>query len=241
MVRPRAWLNLRYTVPARRAAFVAGLASLGFLAVDGIPRKPEGSDIFVTWNRIGDADAAARRFESAGNAVVVAENASWGNEFAGESWYTIARSHHNTAGNFPVGDSERWDSLAIDLLPWRTQGETVILLQRGIGSAPVAMPRTWGSGIPGRTRQHPGIRAAISLEADLARAGKVITWGSGAAIKALMWGIPVESHMPNWIAEQDNTDNGRLEMFRRLAWAQWRLSEITDGIPFRRLLDAALK
>ena len=52
-----------------------------------------------------------------------------------------------------------------------------------------------------------------------------------------MWGIPVESHMPNWIGAQDNTEAGRLAMFRRLAWAQWQLSEIATGEPFRRLLN----
>jgi hypothetical protein len=72
----------------------------------------------------------------------------------------------------------------------------------------------------------------------LAKASKVVTWGSGAAIKALMMGIRVESHMPNWIGEQDNTDEGRLAMFRRLAWANWRLSEIESGQAFRWLLQS---
>jgi hypothetical protein len=47
-----------------------------------------------------------------------------------------------------------------------------------------------------------------------------------------MWGIRVKSYMPEWCGEQDNTDSGRLEMFRRLIWAQWRLSEIEKGEPF---------
>ena len=51
-----------------------------------------------------------------------------------------------------------------------------------------------------------------------------------------MWGIRVESHMPNWIGEQDNTDEGRVAMFRRLAWAQWTLEEIESGEPFQRLI-----
>jgi hypothetical protein len=42
--------------------------------------------------------------------------------------------------------------------------------------------------------------------------------------------------MPQWIGEQDNTDAGRLAMFQRLAWAQWRLSEIESGFAFRWLL-----
>lgn len=59
---------------------------------------------------------------------------------------------------------------------------------------------------------------------------------SGAALQALLWGIPVASEMPDWIGAQDNTDAGRLAMFRRLAWAQWTLEEISDGLPFRSLL-----
>jgi hypothetical protein len=50
-------------------------------------------------------------------------------------------------------------------------------------------------------------------------------------------GIPVISEMPNWIAEQDNTDAGRLEMFRRLAWAQWKISEISNGQAIACLLS----
>ncbi len=55
-------------------------------------------------------------------------------------------------------------------------------------------------------------------------------------MKALLWGIPVESHYPRWIGKQDNTDAGRLAMFERLAWAQWTHEEIAEGLPFRRLL-----
>lgn len=55
-------------------------------------------------------------------------------------------------------------------------------------------------------------------------------------MKALMWGIPVESHYPRWVGVQDNTDEERDRMFERLAWCQWQLSEIESGLPFRRLL-----
>lgn len=97
------------------------------------------------------------------------------------------------------------------------------------------MPKNWTA--PGRVRKHPGKSAAIPLEKDLAKAGKVVTWGSGAAVKALMMGIRVESHMPDWIAAQDNTDQGRLDMFGRLAWAQWRLEEIASGAAFEWVLS----
>lgn len=233
----RAWLNLRYTVPERQAAFRAGLMALGYQVVDGIPTERRSGDVFVTWNRIGGADAAAMEFERAGLPVLVTENATWGNDFAGLRWYTIALGRHNTAGCFPVGGPERWDDLGVELASWRTGSEVVILPQRGIGPPGVAMPRGWGQGIKGRMRPHPGQRPCVPLEQDLARAGKVVTWGSGAAVKALVWGIPVESHMPGWIAEQQNTDESRLAMFRRLAWAQFTLKEIESGYAFDRLLS----
>lgn len=192
--------------------------------------------MLVTWNRIGEADRIAKRC----GLVVVAENAAWGNGFLGGKWLTLARNRHNTAGNFPVLGSERWDRLGVDLAPWRQQGELVILPQRGIGSPPTAMPRTWAAEAlaryGGRVRKHPGRKEAKPLADDLANCGRVVTWGSAAAIQALMWGIPVTSEMPNWIGEQDNTDAGRLDMFRKLAWAQARMSEIESGEAFERLM-----
>jgi hypothetical protein len=233
----RAYLNLRFTVPERRAMFTEGLRRLGYEVVDGLTKSPERGDILVTWNRIHEGDEAARAFTERGNAVLVTENASWGNEFADKNWYTLARNFHNVAGMFPVGGPERWDSLDVELEPWRTEGETVVLASRGIGPAVYRMPARWPSEQRGRIRPHPGRGASKPLREDLAQCGRVLTWGSGAAILALMLGIPVKSHQPQWIGEQDNTDAGRLAMFRRLAWAQAEHEEIRCGEVFERLLS----
>jgi hypothetical protein len=234
----RAWLNLRYTVPERRRIYAAGLKRLGYRIEQGATLAPRNGDILVTWNRFGIGHESAKQFEKHGLSVLVTENAAWSNDFAGSRWYTIARTRHNTAGMFPVGDDARWDDLGVDLPEFRAEGETVILPQRGIGSPPTSMPRRWMDRVkePGRVRLHPGTRPALPLEQDLANCGRVITWGSGAAIRALLMGIPVTSYMPDWIGEQDNTDAGRLAMFRRLAWAQHRHSEIESGEAFARLL-----
>lgn len=244
----RAYLNLRYTVPERRAAFTEGLRRNGYEVVDGMTRDPRDGDILVTWNRIHESDTVARIFESRGLPVLATENASWGNEFAGKNWYTLTRSYHNVAQTFPVGSHDRWDRLGLTLEPWRSESEfpeTVILPSRGIGPACYRMPAGWVERArlqrdrqsAHKVRAHPGRHhLGISLEDDLQRASRVITWGSGAAIKALMWGVRVESRMPNWIAAQDNTDAGRLAMFRSLAWAQWTLDELKSGEPFARLL-----
>lgn len=227
----RVYLNLRYAIQSRVDAFVSGLNTLGFAVGNRID-----SDLFVTWNRIGDADRIAQQFEAHGKPVIVSENAAWGNEFNGGKWHTLGLGRHNTAGCFPVGGAERWDSLGVKLDPWRTEGETVVLGQRGIGV--YGMPRDWPSKVKhlGRYRPHPGRSTGVPLQCDLKNAAKVITWGSGAAVKALMWGIKVESHYPEWVARQGNCDESRLEMFRRLAWGQWQLDEIATGEPFRRLL-----
>lgn len=216
--------------------FTRGLERLGYAVHYGVTLDPKPGDALVTWNRIGTGEVAARVFEAQGLPVIVAENAAWGNDFAGRQWLTMARGAHNTAGRFPEGGPERWDALGVELEPWRTEGETVVLPQRGLGSPPTAMPRDWPWTVQGRVRPHPGVYPAIPLREDLAGAGRVITWGSGAAVKALMWGISVESHMPGWIGEQDNTDAGRLAMLRRLAWAQWTMPEIETGVAFKRLL-----
>jgi hypothetical protein len=237
----RAWLNLRYTLPKRIEVFSEGLRRIGFDVRLGLPGEPVAGDVLVTWNRISAGDQAARRFEARGLPVLVAENAAWGNEFAGRQWYSLARNFHNTVGMFPMGDFSRWDDLRVLLRPWRDFGEEIVILpQRGIGPPEVAMPRGWELDAQrrcgGRIRRHPGRTPGIALEVDLDAAHRVMTWGSGAAIKALLWGFPVVSEMPGWIGEQDNTDAGRLAMFRRLAWAQWTLDEIASGEPFARLL-----
>src|SRR6478736_6193728 len=148
----RAWLNLRYTVPQRRADFTAGLERLGYEVIHDLTGNPRDGDIMVTWSRIHAADEAARIFQARGLPVIVTENATWGNSFAGREWYTLARNYHNVSGMYPVGCHERWDSLGVELEPFRTEGETVILASRGIGPAAYRMPRDWPQ------RQHGRIR-----------------------------------------------------------------------------------
>ncbi len=216
-------ISLRHDIPERVQAFREGL------------RHVQG-DVFVSWNRFGYNASRADAVEAAGGTVWVVENALWGNDFAGKKWLSVSRRYHNVWQ--PFGGPERWDSLGIQLAPFRSTGETVILAQRSIGHPKFRMPVGWAEDARrrygGRIRLHPGKREWIPLETDLARCGRVVTWSSGAAVKALMMGIPVTSELPGWVAEQDNTEAGRLAMFRRLAWSQWTLEEIARGLPFHR-------
>lgn len=228
-----AHLNLRHLDSERAQWFRDGLKAVGYNDV----RPGAGvGDLLVTWNRIGVGNSVALECERRGIPVLVCENASWGATVPGR-WLHVSRTRHNTAGLFPVAGPERWDRLGVELDQFRTRGETVVLGQRGIGSPPVAQPRGWERNMTGRVRAHPGRGLPKPLREDLAHAGKVVTWGSAAAVEALSWGVHVESHMPQWIGEQDNTEAGRLGMFQRMAWAQWRPEEIQSGEAFRWLLD----
>lgn len=234
----RAWLNLRYTVPERVHAFVRGIERHGYRAEVGFPDRIGPRDLFITWNRINMGNVVAQKFQEAGLPVLVAENAAWGNDFLGRRWYSVAHNYHNTAGCAPL--QNRWDRLAVELEPFRESGSMIVLPQRGIGSPPTRMPGGWAQAVAARygarIRPHPGTKVCKPLRDDLEGVSVAVTWGSGAAIKACMWGVSIISEMPNWIGQQDNTEPGRLEMLRRVADAQWELSEINSGEAFAALL-----
>lgn len=131
-----------------------------------------------------------------------------------------------------------------------------MLLQRGIGEQGVAMPHEWRLDIERRLkavtkrpiviRGHPGIDGAAPTEPDFRNVHAVVTWASGAAIKAIAAGVPVFHEFDRWIgapAARFGIDKieepylgDRLPMFRRLAWAQWTAAEIAKGEPFECLL-----
>lgn len=254
----KAWLALRPGVHYRREAFANGLEACGLTVLNALPLRPEG--VLVIWNRYGANAATADRFEAAGLPVLVAENGYLGNDFAGSRWYALAESQHNGAGTWPEGDPARWDSLGVTLAPWREGGSEVVLLpQRGIGPPGVRMPADWtertlvklrAHGIKARVRPHPGQGPCVELREDLQNARAVVTWGSGAALKAMAWGIPCYADMPGWIGSPGSLrtsaliagevlrdDERRTATFRRLAWAMWRLEEIATGRAFQWLLN----
>lgn len=240
----------------RADAVLHGIRKLGYSIVE----SPDRADLLVVWNRYGWRDSAATAVESRGGSVIVMENGYLGNEWHGDNWYAASLSQHNGAGKWNDLGPERWDSLGYELKPWIAGQEVVVLPQRGIGPQGVAMPHTWihatlrwleSKKIKYRLRPHPGVHAPrfTALESDLRNARAVVTWGSGAAIKALAVGVPVYYDFPRWIGASaglpmreivhDNPmkdDDARLSMFRRLAWAMWRVKEIESGFAFDTLL-----
>lgn len=248
---PKATCLFRTILHYRRDVFERALERAGF-TLDEPQHRPQPGDLLLIWNRRGPEDVMARKYEAAGARVLVVENAYIG-PADGEKAFAMALSAHNGAGRWPVGGPERWETFGHELSPWRQGGDVVLLPQRGIGQPGVAMPRDWGQ----RTlrevqaqhrrvvyRKHPGDKSE-PYEA-LRNAWCACTWGSGAAIKALVAGVPVFYDFPQWIGA-DSAQLGfadleqprlgdRLPMLQRLAWAQWRLSEVVSGEALEWLL-----
>jgi len=98
---------------------------------------------------------------------------------------------------------------------------------------------------PIQIRYHPGQRPHPPI--DFEGTWAAVTWASGAALKAIVSGIPVFHEMPNWIGgtaarygieELERPFLGdRNPMLHRLSWAQWSAEEIASGEPFGYLLS----
>ena len=250
----RALCLIREALVYRRSAFLSGLRNAGYRIMETL-NDPVPGDVLVIWNRYGVNENHATRFERAGAHVVVVENGYLGKSWLGDRWFALSLGQHNGGGQWNVGSNDRWDSLTVPLAPWRRDGtETIILAQRGIGSASVRSPDNWAASVQkkigGRIRAHPGKHdPTVPLADDLQNAAHVVTWASTAALAALMMGISVWHDYPKWIgagssrplgeyisAERGKCDDDvRLHMFRRLIWAMWRASEIEDGTAFRTL------
>lgn len=249
----RALSLLRHPPVYRRERFAEGLQAAGYQLCQALP-DPRPGDLLVIWNRYSIYDTEARRFEQACASVLVAENGYLAGTIPGK-WHALAVGHHGGAGRYRYGGPQRWDALGVDLAPWRADGREVLILgQRSIGEPGIASPPGWAEAtqkrIGGRIRPHPGKHGiGPPLVDDLRDVRCVVTWASSAALIALMHGVPVWYEMPRWIgagacrslaewgAEPKRDDAARLEMFRRLIWAQATVEEIQSGEAFRRLLQ----
>lgn len=252
----KACLLIRDLPPYRREAFEAGLRECGYQVTDHEDTSSP-DNLLVIWNRYGRFHMVANRYEEAGCRVLVAENGYLGRDWREQHWYALSLHGHNGAGKWRIGDESRWDSLHVDLPSWRDSGEEVVVFAtRHIGVRGTAEPFGWvddivqrirRAGHEVRVRAHPGELQCVPLDQDLSRAKAVVSWGSGAALKALLWGIPAVYGFDRWIGSMAATPlnvflagakvcDNRLMMFRRLAWAMWTTDELATGGPFRWLL-----
>lgn len=268
----RAFSLIREAPWYRRQAFEAGLKRAGYEFFHRMPDRASRGDVLVIWNRYGGNHEIAARFEREGGVVLVAENGYLG---AGGSspkfdvhpggpkpwhYYALARGFHNGRGTWPEGGPERFEALGVELKPWRTHGEYILLCpNRSFGVGEQIMPANWAeraaerirrqTKCPVRIRKHPGNDEpkANPLARDLEGARAVFVWSSSVALHALAEGIPTYIAAPYQVVKAAGASGPldaivapeRRPVFERMAWAQWRLEEIESGEPFRNLLPPA--
>lgn len=273
----RAYSLIRQAPFYRREAFAAGLKAAGYEVIEGQPGGAMPGDVLVIWNRYDGIHHIATRFENEGGTVLVAENGYLG--IGGtipkfdvhtpkgpepHHYYSISIAWHNGRGRWFYGGPERFAALGVELKPWRTSGEHILICpNRSFGVGEQVMPTDWAERTAAKLRQetkrpivirrHPGNdRPKRPLSADLENAWAVVIWSSGAGIHALAAGIPVICCAPHWImrgATATGTiedpihphDLTRLANFEQMAWSQWRLDEIEKGLPFKALFTDASK
>lgn len=264
MIEKRAINLIRRNVRARAAALDEGLRALGYEILQNPVERVQANDILLIWNRYGNMDRMAQKFEAAGRPVIVVENSYVDMKNTKKS-FAMALNHHNGAGHWPI-DEARADMLDVNIQPFKRKGKLILVLpQRGIGAEGVAMPKTWPQTIdkklkaltdrPSYVRRHPGIyKEAQPLEKDFEAAWCAITWGSGAGVKALFAGVPTFCEFPNWIGRAAaHFGVGRLrditpdqaaalmgsqeDLAIRVASAQWKIEEVATGEPFAKLIE----
>lgn len=259
---PAAYLHLPDHFSDRSQAFVEGCSRLGFDVNLGSPvSRLRHDDLGVVWNLTGRSNHAAQMAREGGGALIVAENGYTGTDQNGHQYYALALDGHCGSGRWYAPDDSRLQILDIDFKPWRqtTTRRALIAEQRGIGSPLMRSPAHFGAtmtrelakrGYNGFVRPHPGANKDANgpLLESLEDKDCLVVWSSNCATEALINGIPTYYNAPHIItagaaakfATLDNhnfTDEARRIAFSRLAWAQWTLEEIADGVALDTLLQ----
>lgn len=161
---------------------------------------------------------------------------------------TANRLQHSGTG---PSDGKRFASLGIQIAPWRTGGQYVLLcpqsdqFMRVVAGMRGDWTRMTIEGVQNFTDQPLRVREwnrdkaklAASLPEDLAEATALVTWSSAAAVTALLAGVPVCCTGPcaASVMGGDLADIDDLPRPERLLWAgvladnQWTLDEMRSG------------
>lgn len=200
----------------RRAAFEMGLRAAGYqLRESGSPGGRD--DLLIIWNRYGAFASMADVWERAGGTVIVCENGYLGRDALGQQFYAISVHGHNGSGWFPIGDSDRFCKLGVEVEPYKPFGEFLMVRgQRGIGPPAVASPPNWhdemgrtlrgGQRLPVKIFPHPGnVDPKPTHDDDLRRAQALVIWSSAMGVRALTLGTRVFYDSPHWICAEAGT------------------------------------
>ena len=233
----------------RREAFTTGLRMAGLEVKTGQPDRIDRDTVVLMWNRYAENHQIAERVEQGGGTVLVAENGYVGRGGTTPKfdvhggveqghYYALAIGGHNGSGRWKQGGPERFEALGVDLKPWRTGGEYILVCpSRNFGRPDMLMPTFWAdqtiralrkfTKLPIRVRDHPGNNEPKRpLAEDLKGAAAVVVWASSAGVHALIEGIPVLCGAPHWICKDAAFD--KADAFREDLASPWMQMGFAD-------------
>jgi hypothetical protein len=213
-------------------------------------RCPKPDDLLLVWNRTRAFDPIAEIYERRVPACWSPRTAT--SPGRRREILRARAGRHNGAGRWFVGDEPRFE---IAEQPWRTSGSRCWSCPSAESASaaspcrPTGRPRRSIGSPDHRSRARPAPSPRPSASTRAARFRDIwcaVTWGSGAAIKALQAGIPVFYDFDRWIGglaaarlvrdlESCQTPDRRT-LWTRISWAQWTLDEIASGEALDRLL-----
>lgn len=168
--------------------------------------------------------------------------------FVSAEWNGLG-AHGDDVGDCP---DDRWDALNITCSPWNPPGPKLLVLEQhpSDGAAnPGALSGVLKdiTGFTVKRRPHPLVEPSCKLDADLRWADCAITWGSTAAVEAIIAGVPTVVMSDRCIASEimPNSLDGlrdvggvsRSNWLHRLAYRQWTHAEMASGAAWRHLRE----
>ena len=188
----------------------------------------------------------------------------------GRDWYCIDNSVFDSARQqcfritknalqhtgIGTSDGVRFRALNIDIKPWRTAGEHIVVVpqsdsfMRTIAGYEGSWTENTLARLKAQTTRPIRVRhwsrdkgdAAGTLQQDLASAHALVTWSSAAAVTAVLAGVPVVVEANDCAARfMGGTDLEALPMPERENWAgvlgdnQFTIAEMQKGIAWAKL------
>lgn len=214
----RAFVLIRDQVSYPRGAVIAGLQALGYsVHADGLSSSFNKKDLLVTWTpwKNSLSQRAGEMHKERGGKWIVLEN---GYIHTSIAQYAVGLNGFNGWGDHRNENSppDRWESLGLEIKPWREAGEHIALFaQMGGHDYSLTMPSYWPDDVvqrlemltkrliiyrpkPSRpkymAKQHLNVSMPPFTDVPLSRyfenAWAVVVYSSKIAVEALRCGVP---------------------------------------------------
>lgn len=236
-----------YPVAGKKKSFEICLAFVrGCDGQIGTSHRPEGAAVFYGVDASNEAIWKAVR--ASGQDFYYVDNSCF--DTARQSYFRVAKNRLQHTG-VGTSDGKRFRALGIEIKPWRTAGEHIVVCPQSTPFMRTVVDYQNGdwtanmlAKLRAETTREIRLRSwspdkgklAATLGQDLVSAHALVTWSSAAAVTAVLAGVPVLVESPDCAARpMSGQDIGSLPTPDRETWAgvladnEWTLDEMRSG------------